>query len=201
MLHSALVVSFFVCRLIMRRLLQITTALLAVLGCVARGQVIINEIHYHPVEESAFDAAGNPVLDLTNDVHEFVEIYNRGGSAVSLAGWELDDGVQFVFPQNATIPAGGYRVIAKNPTRLAAVYAGLTNVLGPYTGVLSNTSDTVKLKDASGSVVDSVAYAATFPWAVSADALGAGSAFTGLNHYTYQYKGRTGAGEQPRFQQ
>ena len=38
---------------------------------------------YHPVEEPAFNADGTPVLDLYEDVHEFVEIYNPGQPAES----------------------------------------------------------------------------------------------------------------------
>jgi hypothetical protein len=39
-----------------------------------RAQIVISEIHYHPVEEPAFNADGSPVLDISDDVHEFVEI-------------------------------------------------------------------------------------------------------------------------------
>jgi hypothetical protein len=128
----------------------------------AGAQVIINEIHYHPVENPAFDAAGNPVLDLTKDVHEFVELHNAGSAAVDLSGWELSGGISFNFPAGTTVPAGGYRVVAKNPARLQTVY-GLTGVLGPYSSGLSNKADTVKLKDGAGSAVDSVSYSSTFP--------------------------------------
>ena len=51
----------------------------------APAQVVINEIMYHPVEKPAFDAAGDPVLDLTEDIHEFIELTNVGGETVSLA--------------------------------------------------------------------------------------------------------------------
>ncbi|MDB4436191.1 lamin tail domain-containing protein, partial [Akkermansiaceae bacterium] len=56
-------------------------------GLVLAG-VVINEIHYHPVEEPEFDTEYLPKLDLSEDVHEFIELYNDGDSAVSLAGWE-----------------------------------------------------------------------------------------------------------------
>lgn len=154
-------------------------------------QVVINEIHYHPVEEPAFNLDGTPVLDLSSDIHEFVEIHNAGPTEVNLGGWKLDDGITFTFPANTTIPAGGYKVIAKNVARLMAVYPGLTGVLGPYAGQLSNSGETIKLKDSAGGVVDSVSYSASFPWAISADALGAGSDFHGINRYQYQYKGRS----------
>ena len=45
----------------------------------------ITEIMYHPVEQPAFNADGTPVMDLYEDVHEFVELHNAGTAAVSLA--------------------------------------------------------------------------------------------------------------------
>ena len=57
--------------------------------------VQINEIHYHPVEEAAFLEDGSPVLDLSEDVHEFIEICNSGEVAVDVSGWKLFDAVDF----------------------------------------------------------------------------------------------------------
>jgi hypothetical protein len=165
----------------------------------ARAQVVISEIHYHPVEKADFDTAGIPVYsgtstvaDFTNDVHEFVEIQNAGATAVDLSGWTLSGGIDFTFPAGTTIAPGAYRVIATNPARIAAVY-GLneSTILGPYIGQLSNRADTIRLKNSAGNTVDSVGYSATFPWAISADALGANDDWTLLNSGTYQYKGRS----------
>ena len=57
------------------------------LSSLASAQVVVSEIHYHPVEEPAFNADGAPGLDLSGDVHEFVEIQNAGASPVDLSGW------------------------------------------------------------------------------------------------------------------
>jgi hypothetical protein len=172
--------------------------LTAVLSCASsRAQVVINEIHYHPVENPHFDASGNPTFadtnaaaDLSSDVHEFVELRNTGASAVTLTNWYLAGGIDYAFPAGATIPAGGFLVVAKNPARLQTVYA-ITGVLGPYSGQLSNGGDTVKLYGATGNTVDEVSYGSGFPWAITANALGAGDDFTGLNSANYQYKGRS----------
>ena len=153
--------------------------------------VLINEIHYNPVELPAFDVNGNPTVTLTEEQHEFVELRNSTAAPISIAGWRLDNGVDFTIPGGTTIAANGYVVIAKNPARLQAVYAGLTGVLGPYTGELKNGGTTVALKDAPGATVDSVSYDREFPWPSGADALGAGDDFTLLNSATYQYKGRS----------
>ena len=159
-------------------------------------QVIINEVHYHPVEKPHFDAVGNPTFtdgsaaDLSVDVHEFIELRNTGAGAVSLAGWKLAGGIDFTFVAGASIPAGGFVVIARNATRLQTVYA-ISGVLGPYIGTLGNSGDSVKLLNASGGTVDEVSYSGKFPWAITANALGVGDDFSGLNSGSYQYKGRS----------
>jgi Big-like domain-containing protein/lamin tail-like protein/CotH protein len=160
----------------------------------ARAQVVISEIMYHPVEEPAFNANGSPVLDLYEDVHEFVEIHNPGATAIDLTRWKLTGGIDYTFPSNAVIQAGEFRVIARVPTRLAAVPAyglNLNSLFGPYTNQLSNAGETVRLRDANGDIVDAVSYSAEFPWAISADALGANQDFTGINPLTCQYRGRS----------
>src|ERR1051325_2192846 len=102
---------------------------------VALPAVGINEIHYHPVENAAFNADGTPVLDLSNDVHEFIELYNDGVVDVPLAGWRITGEVNYEFSTNALIRAGQFLVVAKNPTRLAAVTQyglNVSSLLGPY---------------------------------------------------------------------
>src|SRR5262245_39814868 len=58
-------------------------------AALAASGVLFSEIHYHPVEEPAFNTNGTPVLDLSDDVHEFVELHNNGATAVDLTGWRL----------------------------------------------------------------------------------------------------------------
>lgn len=172
--------------------------LLALLLCAhASAQVVINEIHYHPVEKPAFDASGNPVFqgtstvaDFTDDVHEFVELYNAGLDPVNVGNWKLGGGIGFTIPGGTMLLDGQFLVVAKNPARIQSVY-GITGVLGPYSGKLGNSGDTVKLDDAGGAAVDSMRYESVFPWAISANALGANDDFTGLASASYQYKGRS----------
>ncbi len=172
------------------------------LRAVAGAQVVINEVQYHPVEKPHFDANGISVFndtglpgDVSNDVHEFVELQNAGASAVDLSGWKLAGGIDYTFPAGTTIPAGALRIVALNPARLATVYpsipAAALPILGPYTGTLSNNGDTIQLLNAGATVVDAVSYSPSFPWAVSAGALGADDDFTGLNSAAYEYKGRS----------
>jgi len=128
-------------------------------------RVFISEIMYHPVEENDLE-----------DNHEFIEIHNAEGSAVSLAGWRIAGGTEYVFQPAASINAGEYLVIAKNPQRLAAVASYALNasrLLGPYTRSLDNGGEKVALIGPQNQGVDSVTYDDDFPWSEGADALGA----------------------------
>ena len=156
--------------------------------------VVINEIMYHPVERPSFDAAGDPVMNLTEDVHEFIELRNTASSPVDLAGWRLRGAVDYDFPAGAIIPAEGYAVVAGDPSRLQAVAAYALpagSVLGPWKGSLKNAGDTVRIENLSGEVADSVSYSSGSPWAIGANAMGAENDWTGLNEALHQYRGRS----------
>lgn len=99
--------------------------------------VIINEIMHHPLSG--------------DDADEYVEL--RGPASSSVAGWKFVDGIQFTFPAGSTLPASGYLIVAKDPSR----YPGIT-ALGPFTGKLSDRSERLALEDASGVLVDEVTY-------------------------------------------
>lgn len=158
----------------------------------AEAQVVINEIHYHPVEQEAFNPDGTPVLDLTEDVHEFIELHNVGVGAVDVSGWQFS-GINFTIPATNIIQPGGYLLIAKNPARIATVYGiAQASILGPYTGVMSNVGETITLRTSGGSTVDSVTYSSRFPWAIAADGLGeTQKSWTLIDTSLYQYKGRS----------
>lgn len=169
-------------------------AILAFFTLNSPGQVVITEIMYHPVEEPAFNQDGSPVLDLSEDVHEFVELHNAGNESVVLTGWRLAGGIAYAFPTNAIIAPGEFLVVAKQPGQLrnvAAYRLSTATVLGPYDGQLGNDNDTIRLRDASDQTVDAVSYSARFPWAIGADALGADDEWTGLKSSDYQYRGRS----------
>ena len=95
--------------------------------------VVINEIMYHPIS------------DLDDD--EYIELYNRSGSAIDLTSWKLQGGVSYTFPEGAEIPAYGYIVVAENATNLIANYSQLSseNTFGNYDGTLGNNGDTFRL--------------------------------------------------------
>lgn len=114
---------------------------------------VINEFHYKPA-------------DRTN-LEEFIELHNPGDAGLDLSGWTLASAVNFTFPDDTTLPAGGYLVIGEAPEVLLARF-GVT-ALGPWTGKLSSKGETIELRDAAGVVRDRVSYRAGFPWPTAAD--------------------------------
>jgi hypothetical protein len=130
--------------------------------------VIINEIMYHPSSESPLE--------------EYIELWNPNATNVNLTGWRLAGGVDFAFPSNTTIAANAYLVVAAHKARFQAKYAGVGNVVGDwidvrvnnlngynltnYLNVLSNTRNTVNVRDGNDQLVDTVSYADEGDWAV-----------------------------------
>ncbi|MBI4327346.1 MAG: immunoglobulin domain-containing protein, partial [Chloroflexi bacterium] len=158
--------------------------------------IVINEIMYHPPDVFVNGAYWS------NSEDEFIELFNRGDAPVYLFDpghatntWKVDKAVQFEFPANVVLPAGGYLLVVnfdpvRNPTQLAAcrskynVPAG-AQILGPYGGNLSNGAEALALymPDApepigpnAGQVpwvlVERVRYSDELPWPVAADGLG-----------------------------
>ena len=156
--------------------------------------VVISEIMYHPVEEPAFDDGGRPLIPLYNDVFEYIELFNTGSESVPLSGWQIEGGIRFEFPTGSVIESGEYRVIARDPDRLATVDPYQLNrdrLLGPYLGTLSNRGERIRLVDELDEVIDAIEYSDSCPWAIGADALGIGERWSGIDPLVYQYRGRS----------
>ncbi|MBI4604833.1 MAG: lamin tail domain-containing protein, partial [Planctomycetes bacterium] len=133
------------------------------------GDVVINEIMYHPIDG--------------DNRKEYLELYNKGPVAYDLTGWRMSDGVQFDIPPGTVISAGGYLVIARDPTLFtgtSSIY-GLpaAAVLGPASpealaafGVLRDRGERVTLTDQLDRVVDTVRFHDGGEWPRWADGLG-----------------------------
>ncbi|NLH17644.1 MAG: lamin tail domain-containing protein, partial [Phycisphaerae bacterium] len=149
------------------------------------GPVVISEIMYNP---ASTDTGG-----------EYIEIRNTGTTAVELMSWvtiqQSDDPVdlvteyqpwritgevEFTFPANRTIPAGGFLIVAQNPTAFKAKYPAVpaARVLGPYEGKLNNGGGNILLtqpgdhewgKDQYLIPRDKVEYDDETPWPVAPD--------------------------------
>jgi hypothetical protein len=128
--------------------------------------VSFNEIHYHP---TAAQTGG-----------EWVELKNRYAVNIDLSRWKLAGGIDYTFPQGTVLPAKGLLVIAANPSALQAA-TGITGVLGPFTGQLSNGGERIALLNNSNRVMDEVTYATDGAWPTAADGGGATLARRGDN--------------------
>lgn len=116
------------------------------------GPVVINEIMYYPP-----DVAGQPNTD-----GEFLELHNPTANPVELFDpqyptntFRIRDGITFDFPQNIILPPNGYLLLVSfdpvaSPGKLAefrAAYAVPESVpvLGPYSGKLSDSGESIEL--------------------------------------------------------
>ena len=155
-------------------------------------RIVITEIMYHPIEEPEFDRSGKPVLDLSEDIHEFIELHNFSQDTVVLTDWRISGGIDYAFPEGTSLEIGEFMVVAKDPKRLAGIkeykLAG-KKILGPYEGVLSNNGERVRVENASGKTEESVRFSAQFPWPIAADSIGAGPKWTGIDPMDYQHRG------------
>ncbi|MGC3959141.1 MAG: lamin tail domain-containing protein [Verrucomicrobiota bacterium] len=153
------------------------------------GPVVISEIMYHPP-----DLFGG----LDDDLNEFIEVQNSTSTNVPLYDvnhpentWRLRDAVDFDFPPGLILAPGQRALVVPfDPNFYGALKTALINkysiptntlILGPWSGKLDNSGDTVELERPDNPnvsvlgtvvpyyVVEKVAYADTAPWPVSAD--------------------------------
>jgi len=120
------------------------------------GDVIINELHYHPAE------------DLPT---EFVELYNPTSQPIALEGYTFTGGLFYSFPEGAVIQPEEYVLVTRFPT--ASAWRNLTvKKYGPYHGELPNGGGWIVLRSPDGWMVDEVEYDDKAPWARGADGYG-----------------------------
>lgn len=123
---------------------------------VADAVVTFNEVNYNPS---------------TSQDAEWIEFYNQGTVNVDISGWKIADGIDYTFPSGTVIKGGGYIVVAKSPAN--AALTGVPGVLGPYSGNLSNSGETIQLLSRSGRIMDEMTYGDSGLWPVAADGAGA----------------------------
>jgi len=128
--------------------------------------VVFNEIMYHPLVSEA--------------TMEWVELHNQMAVDVDLSGWYISGGADFAFAEGTVISGGGYLVVAASPAALADA-TGLTNVLGPLDGRLSNDGEKLELRNRNHRLMDSVRYGVDGDWPVGPDGSGVSLAKRGEN--------------------
>ncbi len=114
------------------------------------GQVVINELMYHPQSE--------------NSREEYIELLNVGPAAVDLTGWRFTTGIRYAFG-SVSIPAGGYLVVVADPATFTATHPGVADFVGGWDGILSNSGQLIELVNAQGQRENAVRYADEGDWA------------------------------------
>lgn len=115
------------------------------------GSVRFNELLYHSAAESEL---------------EWIELHNPMAVDVDLSDWKLSGGVDYRFPTGTVIAAGGFVVVASDPSRV-------DGALGPFEGTLHDDGERVDLKSNGDRRIDSIGYGDDDPWPVGADGTGA----------------------------
>lgn len=121
--------------------------------------LVFSEIMFHPAART----------DLRN--LEFVELYNSNPWPEDLTGWRISGDIDFTFPAGTSIPAQGFLVIAAAPADILAVH-GISGVLGPFTGALSNEGGTIRLRRGNDAIVLEADWNDGPDWHASADGSG-----------------------------
>ena len=115
------------------------------------GTVLITELLADPVNMS--DADG-----------EWIELYNPTEVAIDLQGWHLESGNDLPSPAfpPLVIGPGDYLILARSPDPSKVGTVVPDHVYGD-TIALANTTDSLRLFDAGGLMVDQVAYSSGWP--------------------------------------
>lgn len=121
----------------------------------ALGNVVINEIMYHP----------------PNDLEElqYIELFNAGSTEADLSGWSFSKGVKFSFTSEAKLGPGGFLIVCGNRARFTARYGASLPVAGEFLGHLSHNGERIELSDDKRNVIDTVRYSDSAPWPLAAD--------------------------------
>lgn len=118
----------------------------------------INEINYNPAN---------------GDVFEFIELVNTSTTeSIDLSGWTVSDGIDMTLPAGTIILPNTQALLVSSDSDFRADHGPAHYVVGEYNGGLSDSGETITLRTASGSVVDSLTWSNVAPWPTGAAGLG-----------------------------
>jgi len=128
---------------------------------VASPIIVINEINYNSASD--FDS------------EDWIELYNRSGSAIDISGWVFMDENRtpsYVMTPGTILQGDGYLVIARDLTMFQTKYPDVVNVTGSMNSGLNGGGEIIFLYNSEGKLVDSLTYDDNLPWPVEADGNG-----------------------------
>jgi hypothetical protein len=118
------------------------------------GPIVINEIHYHPV-----DLPDEEFVELLNISDESVPLFDPAHATNT---WHLN-GIGYAFPTNVTMGPGELLLLtAIEPEAFRATHQVAVDVqiLGPYAGRLDNTGERLTLEAPDRPNLDALPYVA-----------------------------------------
>lgn len=126
---------------------MVVLALLFLLPITAKAQLAITEIMY--------DLSGS-------DLNEWIEVQNTGSQSVDLSTFKLfennsNHGLK-VFQGDTNISTGSYVIIANDPNAFLSEYVNFSGSIFDSSFNLSNTGETLVIRDLNASDIDSVTY-------------------------------------------
>jgi len=114
----------------------------------------VTEIMYNPADPP-------PGGSYDHDEFEFIELRNVGQQTLDISGVSFTDGITFSFATSGvtSLDPGEFVVVAKNLTALESRYdtTGM-NLVGGYTGILSNGGERIVLSDFTDGVIQDFSY-------------------------------------------
>jgi plastocyanin len=108
----------------------------------ASAQLVISEISYNPPESGT-------------DSLEYIELYNETDATIDLAGYIIEDNKADTILVGS-IPAGGYRILAINPTAIMTVL-GVESIEIERIAT-NNGGERLAISDPNGNLIDEVTY-------------------------------------------
>ncbi len=112
-----------------------------------QAQVVINEVMY--------DVSG------TDTGREWIEVYNSGSESVDLSAWKLfeaNTNHKLTALGDTNLPAGGYAIFVDNSDKFLADYPSFNGLIFDSVFSLSNTGETLILRNINNIDVDTFTY-------------------------------------------
>ncbi len=120
--------------------------------------VVFNELMYNPPEDMGETA-------------EWIELYNQLAVDMDISEWELAGGVDYTFPDGTIVPGRGFLLVAASPDDIQPPEN--VDVVGPYSGMLSNGGEEIRLYNNDGRLMNTIDYNDGGKWPVAPDGSGA----------------------------
>jgi len=129
--------------------------------------LLLSEIHYHPLDEG----------EISGSYYEFLELFNAGAYALNLALVTFSDGIEYTFPLGTILEAGEYLVVASHAPSFEQRYG--FSPFDEFAAQLDNAGERLVLESSSGDTIINVRYDDQAPWPEAADGDGPSLTWTG----------------------